>query len=73
MHGATLKTTDRRKLEEKYGSLGEFAKRIMDYLRASIVVLLNRPSKKSLIQKIDDSFLDSAKEVEVRELLFMPC
>lgn len=72
VHGGTLKQKDRQKLEEKYGKINEFSRIIMDYLRASIVVLLKRPSKTSLIQKIDDSFLDGRKEEEVRELLFIP-
>ena len=72
VHGAILKAEDKRKLEEKLGDLNEFSKRIMDYLRASIVALLRRPNKKSLIQKIDDSFLDSNKDKEIKKLQFMP-
>lgn len=72
VHGGILKQKGRKKLEEKYGDLNEFSKRIVDYLRASIVVLLRRPKKTSLIEKIDASFLDSKKENEVKKLLFMP-
>lgn len=72
VHGGTLKQRGRQKYERKYGDLNEFSKAILDYLRASIVALLKRPSKTSLIQKIDDSFLDSKKEGEIRKLLFMP-
>ncbi len=72
VHGGILKQTDRRKYERKYGDLNEFSKTIMDYLRASIVTLLRRPGKKTLIEKIDDSFLDTSKEEEIRKLLFMP-
>lgn len=72
VHGGILKQKDRRKLEKKYGDINEFSRTIIDYLRASIVALLQRPSKNSLIQKIDDSFLDSRRETEIRQLLFKP-
>ena len=72
VHGGMLKQRDRQKYERKYGNLNKFRKSIMDYLRASIVALLHRPSKTSLIQKTDDSFLDSNKEEEIKKLLFMP-
>lgn len=72
VHGEILKQQDRRKLERKHGNLDEFSKTIVDYLRASIIALLKRPNKNSLIQKIDDSFLDAEKEEEIRKLLFMP-
>jgi hypothetical protein len=52
-----------------FGSVDEFSTSIADYLRASIVALLNRPSKTSLIQKLDDSFLDSKKEEDIKQLL----
>jgi len=73
VHGGLLNQKERRKLEKKYGNINEFPKIIMDYLRASIVALLKRPSKTSLIQKIDDSFLDSKKEDEIKKMLFIPC
>ena len=72
VHGGLLNQKDRHKIERKHGDINDFPKIIMDYLRASIVALLKRPSKNSLIQKIDDSFLDSQKEAEIRKLLFMP-
>lgn len=72
VHGGILKQKDKRKYERKHGDLNDFSKAIIDYLRASIVALLKRPGKTSLIQKIDDSFLDSRKEEEIRKLLFMP-
>ncbi len=72
VHGGLLKQKDRQKLERKYGDMDEFSKTILDYLRASIVALLRRPAKASLIKKIDDSFLDSSKEEEIRKLIFMP-
>ena len=73
VHGGILKGENRQEYEKKYGDLNEFCKTIIDYLRASIVArLLRKTSKASLIQKIDDSFLDSAKEEEIRKLLFMP-
>ncbi len=68
VHGAILKTEERKKLEE-----GKFAQKIIDYLRVSIVaLLLRKTSKESLIQKIDDSLLDSKMDNKVIELLFMP-
>lgn len=67
VHGATLKAEDRRELEEK-----QFARTIIDYLRASIVALFKRSGKTALIDKIDESFLNNAKEDEIRKLLFMP-
>lgn len=72
VHGGLLNRNDRQKIEKKHGNINEFPKIIMDYLRASIVVLLKRPSKTSLIQKIDNSFLDSSKEEEIEKLLFTP-
>lgn len=70
VHGGILKGEKRSKLEKKCGDLNQFSKTIMDYLRASVVALLTkRPSKASLIQKIDDSFLDIAKEKEIKELV----
>ncbi len=72
VHGGILQQKDKKKLEAKFGSLNEFSKRIIDYLRASIVALLKRPSKTSMIQKIDDSLLDSKKEEEIKKLLFTP-
>jgi hypothetical protein len=67
VHGVTLKTEQRIELE-----VNQFAQIVKDYLRASIVALLKRPSKTSLIDKIDDSFLDSSKDEEIKKLLFMP-
>jgi len=55
----------------KYDETG-ISKKSTDYLRASIVALMEKPSKASLIQKIDDSLLDSEKDTEVKKLLFMP-
>ena len=72
VHGGILKQRDKGKLEQKHGDLNEFSKIIMDYLRASIVALLKMHSKTSLIQELDDSFLDSKKENEIQKLLFMP-
>ena len=72
VHGGLVSKKDRTKYEKAYGNLNEFSKIIMDYLRASIVALLKRPSKTSLIQIIDDSFLDNKKEEEIRKLLFVP-
>lgn len=73
VHGGILKPKDRQKLERKYGNLNDFSKAIMDYLRASIVALLvRRTSKASLIKKIDESFLESTKEEEIKKLLFVP-
>lgn len=73
VHRGILRQKDKQKLESKYGNLNEFSKTIMDYLRASIVaLLLRRTGKTSLIQRIDDSFLDSKKEDEIKKLLFMP-
>ena len=72
VHGRTLTPKQRKEHEKKVGELNQFAQTIMDYLRASIVALLNRPSKTSLIDIIDNSFLDSAKDSEIRKLLFAP-
>lgn len=72
VHGGTLKQRGKQEYERKHGDLEKFSRAIMDYLRASIVALLKRPNKNSLIQIIDDSFLISEKEEEVRKLLFMP-
>ena len=73
VHGGLLKQKDKQRLEKRYGDINEFSKTVMDYLRASIVALLLRKiSKTSLIQKIDDSFLDTSKDGEIRKLLFMP-
>jgi len=73
VHGGILKGRNRREFERKYGDLNEFSTTIMDYLRASIVArLLRKISKTSLIEKIDDSFLDSEKGEEIKKLLFMP-
>lgn len=72
VHGGLLNQKGRQKIERKHGDINEFPKTIMDYLRASIVALLRRPSKNSLIQKIDDSFLDSSKEEEIKTILFIP-
>jgi len=72
VHGGILKSKESRKLEGKYGDINEFTKTIINYLRASIVALFRRPSKASLIKKIDDSFLDSRKEEEIRKLIFTP-
>lgn len=72
VHGKTLTQKQKNRHEKEVGELGQFSKVVMDYLRASIVAWLERPSKTSLIQKIDDSFLDSKKEEEIKKLLFMP-
>ncbi len=72
VHGKTLTQKQKNRHEKEVGELGKFSKVVMDYLRASIVAWLERPSKTSLIQKIDDSFLDSKKEEEIKKLLFMP-
>ena len=72
VHGGILKRKDRQKLNNKYGDIIEFSKIIMDYLRASIVALLNKPSKTHLIKKIDASLLDSKENEEVKNLLFRP-
>lgn len=73
VHGGILKGKNRQEYEKKYGDLNEFCKTIIDYLRASTVArLLRKTSKTSLIDKIDDSFLDIKKEEEISELLFMP-
>lgn len=69
VHGGVLKRQKRNKFEKKCGDLNQFSKAIMDYLRASIVALvIKRPNKDSLIQKIDDSFLDITKEKEIKKL-----
>ena len=72
VHGGILHQKDKKKLETKYGDLSQFSKKIMDYLRASIVALLKRPSKTSLIRKIDDSFLNGKQEEEIKKLIFIP-
>jgi len=72
VHGETLKQKDKQTLERRHGNLQNFSKTIIDYLRASIVALLKKPSKNRLIEKIDDSFLYSNKEEEVKKLLFLP-
>lgn len=72
VHGGLLNQKDKHKIERKHGDINEFPKIIMDYLRASIVALLTRPSTTSLIQKIDGSFLDTKKGQEVTALLFVP-
>lgn len=72
VHGEILKQKDKRTIERNHGDLQEFSKTIIDYLRASIVALLERPSKTRLIKEIDDSFLYNNKEKEVKKLLFMP-
>jgi len=73
VHGGTLKQKSRQKYENKHGNLNEFCETITDYLRSSIVaLLLRKTSKASIIQKIDDSFLDSTREEEIKTLLFMP-
>lgn len=70
VHGGILKGKTRNKLEKKCGDLNQLSKTIMDYLRASIVALLiKRPSKDSLIQRIDGSFLDITKEKEIKKLV----
>jgi hypothetical protein len=72
VHGEILKKSARDKLESKHGNLGEFARITKDYLRASIVALLNRPNKKNMIRTLDSCFLESSKDEEVREFLFNP-
>jgi len=72
VHGSLISKKDRRKYEKDYGDLNEFSRVIMDYLRASIIALLERRNKKSMINIIDESFLDSEKGKEVIKLLFMP-
>ena len=73
VHGGILKGENRREYERKYGDLNEFSTTIMDYLRASIVaLLLRKTSKTSLIERLEDSFLDSKKEEEISKLLFLP-
>ncbi|MFC1906613.1 hypothetical protein ACFLW8_00805 [Chloroflexota bacterium] len=72
VHGGILRQKDRNKLESKYGDITEFSKTIIDYLRASIVALLKRPSKKSLINLLDESLLDSNKDNAIKEMLFTP-
>ncbi len=72
VHGNLISKKNRRKYENSYRDLNEFSKTIMDYLRASIVALLKRPRKTTLIQKLDDSFLDSNQEEDIRKLLFIP-
>jgi len=67
VHGVILKTEQIKKLVEE-----KFAQIMIDYLRASIVALLKRPSKDTLISQLDDSFLDSTQEEEIKKLLFMP-
>lgn len=72
VHGKTLTQKQKNRHEKEVGELGQFSKVVMDYLRSSIVVLLRRPSKTSLIQKIDESLLDGTKEEQIRKLLFVP-
>jgi len=72
VHGGTLKKKSTQEYERKHGDLNEFFKAIMDYLRASIVALLKRPNKNSLIILLDESLLDSNKDNEIKELLFIP-
>lgn len=72
-HGYILKLNDDEfKKVRKYGDENEFSTIIADYLRASIVALLKRPSKDSLISKIDNSFLNADVDKEIKELLFSP-
>ena len=73
VHGGLLKSKGSRKLEGKYGDINEFTKTIINYLRASIVALLNRPSKNTIIRRLDESLLDNTREDEIRNILFMPC
>ena len=56
----------------EHGNLTQFAVTIIDYLRASIVAFLKRPNKSNFIQRIDDCFLDSKKEAEIVNSIFMP-
>lgn len=72
VHGSLVSKKSSRKYENKYSNLIDFSEIIMDYLRASIVVLLKMPNKAFITQKIDDSLLDSKKEEEVTKFLFSP-
>ena len=72
VHGKILTQKLKNKHEKGVGELNQFSRTIMDYLRASIVVLLKRPSKNSLVKNIDFCFLNSGAEETVKKLLFIP-
>lgn len=70
VHGGLLSQKKKIKLEKRYGDLAQLLKQILDYLRASIVVsITSRPNKESLIKHIDDTFINSAGNEELRKII----
>lgn len=70
VHGGLLSQTRKRKLEQRHGNLNQLLRQILDYLRASIVIFItSRPDKKSLIELIDNTFVNAVKDKDLRKII----
>lgn len=69
-HGGHLSAKERRKFENRYGSLDELLKTILEYLRRIIVIaVVVRENKDTLIFLIDDAFIDKEAENQLTNRL----
>lgn len=70
VHGGVLNQKQKTKLKKRHENLVRFLRQILDYLRTSIVVfIVSRQDKKPLIDLIDGTFVDPAKNRELRGIV----
>src|SRR6266567_4932152 len=66
-HGGHLDYKAKKRLERKYGDVRTLLLSILDYLRASIIIMIvSRASKDELVDLIDDALLDSDRNQQLQ-------
>ncbi len=70
VHGDVVSSKDKRAIENRHTSLPILLKSVLDHLRISIVMfLLSKVEKDTLLNLLDDSYIDQTKLPELEELL----